>query len=130
MNIKRRKDFNIIRHDKYNIFENKTKIGEIDFRFRNHMIILIRIYINEEYRHQGYGYKTIEYLLNHYKVKCIIGQTTYESRGFWNKCIKKYNGIRKNVTCYDNCSSSFIIPRQNINNMTMYNLLEISYEHN
>jgi GNAT superfamily N-acetyltransferase len=128
MTFKRRNEFGKVRYGKYDIYDNKTQIGQIDFIIKNHIIILANIFIKQEYQYKGYGYKTVEYLLNHYKSRCIIGQTLYESKGFWNKCIKKYNGMRKNIIYCGNCSSSFIIPRQNIDNDTMYDLLELSYE--
>ena len=67
------------------------------------MLIIHTLKIYQQYRHNYYGYQVIEYLLSHYKVKCIIGEILYTSRGFWNKCIHKYNGQRHNIVYLDNC---------------------------
>lgn len=82
----------------------------------------------EYHRRNHYGYQVIDYILSHYKVDCIIGQSLYNARGFWNKCVKKFNGQRKNVTICNNCSSSFVIPRCEIERNEMIRLLEIGYE--
>lgn len=56
----------------------------------------------------------IDCILSHYKMDCIVAQILYEVRRFWNKCIKKFNRQRKNITICDNCSSSFVIPKSKI----------------
>lgn len=87
------------------------------------MIIIGYIEINQELQHRHYGYEIIEYLLFHYKPYCIIGESLYSSRTFWNKCIHKYNGQRKNIVYSDNCSSSFVIPKYDISQEKVYELL-------
>ena len=115
-------------HNQYFILSGSKQIGEITFKKKNKIFIIGFIAICKEYRSYHYGYKVIEYVLSHYKINCIIGETLSESKGFWNKCIKKFDGQRKNISICDNCSSSFVIPKYNISNEQMYELLEISYE--
>ena len=84
---------------------------------------------------QKYSYLSHKYLIlyifkdlfSHYKFKCIVGETLKESRGFWNKCIRKYNGMRRNIYYSDNCTSSFVIPRQEISYKQIWDLLDYSY---
>lgn len=113
---------------KYNIYNNKLLIGYIEFIKKDDILILGYLYIYCKYRDKHYGYKIIEYLLSHYKVTCIIGETLYESRGFWNRCIHKYSGQRKNITYTDNCTSSFVIPKTKISQIEIYNLLHYAYQ--
>lgn len=115
-------------HNQYFILSGSKQIGEITFKKKNKVFIIGFIGIYKEYRNQHYEYKVIEYILSHYKINCIIGETLNESKGLWNKCIKKFDGQRKNISVCDNCSSSFVIPKYNINNELMYELLEIAYE--
>ena len=115
-------------HNQYFILSCSKQIGEITFKKKNNVFIIGFITIYKEYRSHHYGYKVIEYILSHYKINCIIGETLNKSKGFWNKCIKKFNGQRKNISVCNNCSSSFVIPKCNISNEQMYELLEISYE--
>ena len=116
----------------YNIFCNDQKIGEISFikrRIKKKIIFIIGfLKILEYHRGNHYGYQVIDYILSHYRVDYIVGQSLYSARGFWNKCIKKFNGQRKNITIYNNCSSSFVIPRHEIDIDEMIRLLEIGYE--
>lgn len=114
--------------NQYFILSGTNQIGEITFKKKNKVFIIGFITIYKEYRNQHYGYKVIKYVLSHYKINCIIGETLNESKGFWNKCIKKFDGQRKNISVCDNCSSSFVIPKYNISNEQMYELLEIAYE--
>lgn len=106
------------------ITANDIQIGTISFAKRNHMIVIEFLELYPEYRRQGYGYQIIEHLLSHYKVNCIIGETLYSSRGFWHKCIQKYNGQRHNISYSDNCSSSFVIPKYPVTNDEIYSCLE------
>ena len=115
-------------HNQYIILAGSKQIGEITFKKKNKIFIIGFIAICKEYRSQHYGYKVIDYILSHYKINCIVGETLNHSKGFWNKCIKKFNGQRKNISLCDNCSSSFVIPKCNISNKKMYELLEVSYE--
>lgn len=115
-------------HYSYLIFANSENIGKISFRKYHSYFVIGFFSIYETYRNQHYGYKVIEYILSHYKIKCIIGQTLYESRSFWNKCIKEFNGFRKNIVSLDNCSSSFVIPKYNIEINTFYQLLDLGHE--
>ena len=113
--------------NKYYIFSGSTQIGEITYKKKNKIFIIGFIEIYKEYRNHHYGYEVIKYILSHYKINYIVGETLDQSKGFWNKCIKKFNGQRKNISICDNCSSSFVIPKYNICNEQMYELLEISY---
>lgn len=115
-------------HNQYFILAGSKHIGEITFAKKNKIFVIGFIEIYQKYRNNHYGYKVIEYILSHYKINCIIGETLNQSKGFWNKCIKKFNGQRKNISVCDNCSSSFVIPKYNISKEQMYELLEISYD--
>lgn len=106
------------------IYKGNHKIGEITFIKKNKILLILFMEIYPEYRNRYYGYKVIEYLLSHYKINCIIGETLITARGFWNKCIQKYDGQRRNIRYSDNCSSSFVIPKYKITNQDIYNLLE------
>lgn len=123
--IKFHKDKYIKHH--YIITLSNIEIGTINFIKRNNIIIIQYLGICSQYRNNHYGYKIIKYILSHYKIKCIIGETLYTSRGFWNKCIHKYNGQRKYIHYCDNCSSSFVIPKYPITNNQIYNYLEEVY---
>lgn len=114
--------------NEYEIFYKKEKIGEIFFLKKKRIFIIGYVSIFKEYRNKGYGYLVIEYILSHYKVNCIVGETLLESRGFWKKCIQKYNGQRKNVKSCDNCTSSFIIPKYSIREDELLELLDIGYQ--
>ena len=63
---------------------------------------------------QGFGELVVGYILSHYKINCIIGETLYESKRFWNKCIKQHKGQKRNVNYCGNCSNSFVIPKYKI----------------
>lgn len=114
--------------DQYIIISGSTKIGEIAFKKQNKIFIIGFITIYPKYRNQHYGYQIIEYILSHYKIHYIIGETLNSVKGFWNKCIKRFNSQRKNISICDNCSSSFVIPRYQISNDEMYELLDIADE--
>lgn len=120
------KEYKIKNH--YDIYCVNQQIGEISFIRKKDILVIGFIGIFQEYQNQHYGYQIIEYLLSHYKIKCITGQSLNTSKGFWNKCIKKYNGVRKNITTLDNCTSSFIIPKTKIENNYLYELLELAHE--
>ena len=109
----------------YHIIRSSQKICNISFIRKHHMIIIGYIEIKPEYQQKHYWYAVIKHLLFHYKPYCIIGESLYSSRTFWNKCIHKYNGQRKNITYSDNCSSSFVIPKYDISTKGVYNLLEM-----
>ena len=113
---------------KYKILKGSKEIGEITLLKKNKILILGFLYIFNQYQGQHLGYEVIDHILSHYKINCIVGQTLYTSRGFWNKCIKKFNGRRKNIVTCNNCSSSFIIPTYKISDYEMRELLNISYE--
>lgn len=112
----------------YSIYDNDVKIGEISFIKKKKIFIIGYLKILEYFQRQHYGYHVISYILSHYKTDCIIGQSLYDARGFWNKCIKKFHGQRKNITTCRNCSSSFVIPRYEISSDKMTELLELGCE--
>ena len=115
-------------HYQYNIIRSNQKIGEICFVKKRNIFIIGYLKILEYHRGNHYGYQVIDYILSHYKVDCIVGQSLYEARGFWNKCISKYNGQRKNIVTCNSCSSSFVIPRYKITHDEMEKLLNIGCE--
>ena len=112
----------------YSIVTKNTEIGNITFCKKDNILIICFLEIYPEYRHKYYGYQIIEYILSHYKIKCILGETLLTSRGFWNKCIEKYNGQRKNISYSDNCTSSFIIPKYEMSKLDIYELLFEAYK--
>lgn len=114
--------------NQYVIYLNNTQIGEISFIKKNKVLIIGFLGIYKEQRNKGYGYMVVEYLLSHYKVNCIVGQTLQQSRTFWNKCIKRFNGQRRNIYTLDNCTSSFVIPKWDIPDDKLYTLLDLGYE--
>lgn len=72
---------------------NSTQeIGSIVFKIVKRKLIIGFLYIKEQYQKQGYGLSVIEYLLSHYKIDCVVGESLYEARTFWNKMIKRFNG--------------------------------------
>lgn len=112
----------------YTISLSSTQIGEIEFRKKNNILIICFMEIYPEYRNKHYGYQVIEYLLSHYKTNCIIVESVFTAKTFWNKCIKKYNGMRKNIAYSANCTSSFVIPRYKISREEIYMMLKFVYE--
>ena len=106
------------------ILDGKNIIGCISFVRENRKIYLMYVEIYNEYRGKGYGDKVIETLLNYKNVDCIIGEALVGSRGFWHKMIRKYNGSRRNFTYFDNTSSAFTIPKNNITNDEMYDIFD------
>ena len=114
-------------YGKYNIYNGNQKIGEISFVKKKNIFIIGYFKILEYHRGNHWGYQGIDYILSHYKVNCIIGEALYGARGFWNKCIKRFNGQRMNVTICDTCSSSFVIPRYKIGRDEMEKLLKVGY---
>ncbi len=91
------------------------------------MFLLSHLLIYPNYQKQYYGYAVIEHILSHYKIKSIIGETLTDSRGFWNKCIHKFNGQRKNISYSKDCSSSFIIPKYKLSGIQVYKCLHELY---
>ena len=83
--------------NKYFILLDSTKIGELTYRKKNKIFILGYLYIYPEYQNKGYGSQVVEYILFHYKINCIIGETLYDSKRFWNKCIKQHKGQKINI---------------------------------
>jgi GNAT superfamily N-acetyltransferase len=108
------------------IFIGNTPIGEIIFRKYKNYFIIGYLVIYPEYRRKSYGYQVVEYILSHYRIDCIVGEALNSAAGFWNKCIIRFSGQRKNLSLSENCSSSFVIPKQKINKEDIYELLEIS----
>ena len=111
-------------NNQYLIYIKEQIIGEINYIIEDNILIIGWLNIYEEFQNNKYGYQVVESLLKNNNIKCIIGQSLKESRTFWNKCIKKYKGCRKNITYSNACSSSFIIPKIKIDNFEFY--LEIS----
>ena len=127
LHIKQKRFDNFHIRNKYYIYLGSINIGELTYKKQNKIFILGYLYIHSEYRKQGYGKQIIEYILSHYKIDCIIGETLYESKRFWNKCIKQHNGQRRSVNYCSNCSNSFVIPKYKISDDELYDLLEIAY---
>lgn len=119
---KRIKDY-VFKHE-YLILYKKEQIGEIIFIKKKRIIVIGYLHIFHQFRKNGYGDLVVQYLLTHYKIDCIIGETLPTARKFWKKCIEKYNGQRKNVSYYENCTSSFVIPKYAISREKIFNLLE------
>jgi hypothetical protein len=109
---------------KYAIYDKNVEIGEIEFKKYKNILVISFIGFFDEYKNKGYGLQTVSYLLKHYKIDAILGETLNSATGFWNKCIKRFNGKRHNICYSDNCSSSFVIPNINISNDKIYELLE------
>lgn len=61
--------------NKYYILLSNKEIGFIEFIRKNKIIIISYLHIYTSYQHNHYGYQIVEYLLSHYKLKCIIGET-------------------------------------------------------
>jgi hypothetical protein len=59
MTFKRRNEFGKVRYGKYDIYDNKTQIGQIDFIIKNHIIILANIFIKQEYQYKGMDIKQL-----------------------------------------------------------------------
>lgn len=112
----------------WEIWERKNQIGEITYMICGKYVILGHLDIFSEYRKQHFGYKAIEFLMKKYPTKSIVGETLSTSTGFWKKCIKKYNGARKNISYCINCTSSFIIPKRDITYDELWDCLEIAYK--
>lgn len=127
LHIKQKRFDNFHIRNKYYIYLGSINIGELTYKKQNKIFILGYLYIHSEYRKQGYGKQIIEYILSHYKIDCIIGETLYESKRFWNKCIKQHNGQRRSVNYCSNCSNSFVIPKYKISDDELYDLLGIAY---
>ena len=111
----------------YQIISGTKTIGTIKFMIKKNLFLLGNILIYPNYQKQYYGYAVIEHILSHYKIKSIIGETLTDSRGFWNKCIHKFNGPRKNISYSKDCSSSFIIPKYKLSGIQVYKCLHELY---
>ena len=118
---------NISRKYHYTIYDRTRQIGEITYKIHGKYVIVGHLFISHEYRNLGYGYLVVEYLMKKYKTKYIVGETLIASRGFWHKCTKRYDGMRKNMHYCDNCSSAFIIPKTKIEDAKLWELLEVAY---
>ena len=127
LHIKQKRFDNFHIRNKYYIYLGSINIGELTYKKQNKIFILGYLHIYPEYRKQGYGKQIIEYILSHYKINCIVGETLYESKRFWNKCIKQHNGQKRNVDYCGNCSNSFVIPKYKISDDELYDLLGIAY---
>lgn len=108
----------------YTIYDKGEQIGCASFIRKNRMLYLMYVEVYDEYRHKGYGDTIVKQLMEYKNVDCIVGETLVESRGFWNKMIRKYNGKRRNVTYNDNTSSSFVIPNTKITNDELYDFFD------
>ena len=86
--------------------------------------LIENVVTHPEYRGRGYAEAVLNKLLSYKNVDCVVGETLRQSRGFWHKMIKKYNGTRRNVTYYDNTTSSFVIPNNSITNDEMYEMFD------
>ena len=93
------------------IYYKRFEVGYISLQFINKFIYISSIEIYKKYRKKGIGKLIVDYLFNRYKRDYIIGETLYSSRGFWNKMIKRHYGMRKNIHYCNNCTSSFILCR-------------------
>ena len=106
------------------IYDGKVPIGSVAFVRDRRKLYLMFIEIKREYRGRGYAEAVLNKLLSYKNVDCVVGETLRQSRGFWHKMIKKYNGTRRNVTYYDNTTSSFVIPKNEITNDEMYEMFD------
>ena len=106
------------------VYDGRIHVGSVDFVKDNRWVYIMHIEIFEEYRGNGYAEEILRMLLNRKKVDCVVGETLEESRGFWSKMIRKYNGSRRNITYYNDTTSSFVIPKNNITNSEMYKLFD------
>lgn len=115
------KDYWVYEKREYNIIKNNIEVGTIKYIKTNKVFFIKGLYLKEEYKKQGIGTLVIDYILNNYKIDYIMGEALIESRGFWAKMIKKYNGFRRNITYSENCSSTFIIPKAKCTSNDIYN---------
>lgn len=97
----------------YDIISKNKYVGRISFIKKNKIIFIKGIYVEDEYQNNSVGASVIEYILNHYSIDCIIGECLEGSAGFWTKMIKKHNGKRRYIHYNDNCTSVFVIPKDN-----------------
>lgn len=95
------------------IYYKGIEVGYISLQLIKNIIYITSIQIYKEYRYKKIGESVIEYLFYRYKRNYIVGESLYSSRGFWNKMIKKHFGMRKNIHYCNDCSSSFILCRNN-----------------
>lgn len=108
----------------FDIYDGKLKIGSISYFIKDRYFVIGLLLIDEPYKHQGYGRKVVAYILKHFKIKAIVGETIVTSRGFWRKMCKEFDGVRKNITYSDDCTSAFIIPKCDIETDILYDYLE------
>ena len=118
---------NYINNHEYIIYDINIPIGEIVYKQQDNIMIIGYVEIYSQYKGKHYGYQVIEHILNTFKPKCIIWEILNEAKGFGNKCINKYKGIEINISHSDNCDSSLIIPKQQIDEPEMKKLLEEAY---
>lgn len=97
-----------VKHEYYIVLDKK-RVGYVRYAIRNKILYISTIEIYERFQKQGIAKDFISFLFNKYKINFIIGETLKSSRVFWKKMIKTYNGIRKNIAYYDDCTSSFIL---------------------
>lgn len=113
----------------YYIFEKGKPVGVIEYKpYRKKYILVSFLEIYPEYRNQHLGYSAVELLMKKHPTKSLVGETLESSRGFWGKCISKYNGTRKNMAICTNCTSSFIIPKREISGQELWDCLMVGYE--
>ncbi len=67
---------------KYSICDGPEEIGTIAFTKENKIFIIGFLNIFSHYQGKHYGYETINYILTHYKVNCMIGKILRESGDF------------------------------------------------
>lgn len=116
---------------RYYIMNDNVSVGEIIYKpYHKDYILVGHLDIYPAFRGLGFGYATVEYLLNRYPNRSLIGETLKTSRGFWRKCIERYNGIRKNLFSCDNCTSSFVIPKRDISYEELWDCLMVAYDIN
>ena len=95
----------------FRIYYKGDEVGYISLQLEKKIIFISSIQIFKKYRNKNIGGFIIDYLFNRYNKDYIIGETLNSSRGFWNKMIKRYHGMRKNIHYCDDCTSSFILCR-------------------
>lgn len=106
------------------IFINNQEVGELHTVKTQHLLYIKYLYIYPEYQHNHYAQQVIQYLLSHYKINCILGESLPEARTFWHKMINLYNGKRHNVTYSGNTTSSFVIPDYPITNIDIFKIMK------
>jgi hypothetical protein len=114
---------------RYHIVENNSVVGEIAYKpYRKNYVLLGYLHIFPEFQGKHFGQAAVDLLLKKFPNRSIVGETLKTSRGFWRKCIERYNGIRKNLYSCDNCSSSFVIPKRKISYEELWDCLMVGYD--